>query len=295
MKKIIFYFSGTGNSYYVAKSIANSIDAQLEPTAAYGLLDELFFHVDIIGIVFPVYHQGVPNGVKDFIKKIKNLKNKYIFAVCTYGDHPCLSLEYLDKLLNKKNAYLSCGFSIQMPYNYISPTFRVKDFFKSFGLRNLTMDEREKVYKVSKNKIDKISRYVNEGKEGIIEKDAVMIEKIIDYLNLRNTLQKKVWLKVAGYSGGSNISFDQAIKFMDHGFNVNSNCNACGLCKKICPVQNISLENNQPQWNHICEQCFACLHWCPQEAINFREGTVNCQRYTHPEVKASDLIFKLKE
>lgn len=79
-----------------------------------------------------------------------------------------------------------------MPYNYISPSFKVKDFFKSFKLRSLTTDEREKIYKVSKNKIDKTCNYVNEVKEGIIEKDVVMIEKIINYLNLRNALQKKV-------------------------------------------------------------------------------------------------------
>lgn len=64
-------------------------------------------------------------------------------------------------------------------------------------------------------KINKICRYVNEEKEGIIEKDTVLVEKIIDIFNLRNTLQKRAWLKVAGYSGNSNRSFDQAIKLMD--------------------------------------------------------------------------------
>jgi ferredoxin len=182
-----------------------------------------------------------------------------------------------------------------MPYNYISPKFKIKDFYKSFELRSSSTDEREKIFKLSENKIDKICSYINKEKKGIIEKDVVILEKVIDFLNLRNTLQKKVWLKVAGYSDHSNISFDQAIKLMDNGFNVNTNCNGCGICKKVCPVQNILFKKNQPQWNHSCEQCFACFHWCPQSAINYRIGTINCERYTHPEVKVSDLFFELKE
>ena len=131
MKKSIYYFSGTGNSFFVAKSLANQMKAALKPIEAYESLDKIDLESEIIGLVFPVYHQGLPLIVKRFVKKIQNFGGHYIFAVCTYGNSPCLSLEYLDTLLKKRNAYLSGGFSVQMPYNYLTPTFVVKDFFKS--------------------------------------------------------------------------------------------------------------------------------------------------------------------
>jgi len=99
----------------------------------------------------------------------------------------------------------------------------------------------------NRKKIDKIFSYVNQVKEGIIEKDALIIEKVSDFLNLRNTLQKKIWLKVAGYSADTNISFNEGILLMDYGFHVNSHCNGCGICKKVCPVQNITIVNERPQ------------------------------------------------
>ncbi|HKL42917.1 MAG TPA: hypothetical protein VJ962_10105 [Clostridia bacterium] len=97
-----------------------------------------------------MYHQSLPSSAKKFIEKVQNSKNQYIFGVCTYGDNPCLSLEYLDNLLKKKNAYLSCGFSIRMPYNYLSPRVKVKDFFKCFKLKSLPLDEKKKYSEESK-------------------------------------------------------------------------------------------------------------------------------------------------
>ncbi|MDR2194165.1 MAG: 4Fe-4S binding protein [Treponema sp.] len=48
---------------------------------------------------------------------------------------------------------------------------------------------------------------------------------------------------------------------MDKKFTVNNNCTGCGICEKVCPVDNIEILNNKPQYKHHCEQqdflCFA--------------------------------------
>jgi MinD superfamily P-loop ATPase len=77
---------------------------------------------------------------------------------------------------------------------------------------------------------------------------------------------------------------------MDRSFWTQEQCNHCGLCQRICPVKNIQLVNGMPSWLHHCEQCLACLHWCPQEAIQFGKSTISRQRYHHPEVKQEDLL-----
>ncbi|MBN1673737.1 MAG: hypothetical protein JXR37_22005 [Kiritimatiellae bacterium] len=48
--------------------------------------------------------------------------------------------------------------------------------------------------------------------------------------------------------------------------------------------------NEKPSWLHRCEQCLACLHWCPQEAIQVGKKTVGRARYHHPDVRARDLM-----
>lgn len=78
----------------------------------------------------------------------------------------------------------------------------------------------------------------------------------------------------------------------DKKFFVQETCNRCGLCEKVCPVQNIRLVDGRPAWQHHCEQCMACLQWCPQEAIQFGKATIGRRRYRHPEFKAADFMLR---
>jgi MinD superfamily P-loop ATPase len=114
--------------------------------------------------------------------------------------------------------------------------------------------------------------------------------KLIDVTKLRELFGKLIWLKMAGYTGWTDVSFSESRKLMDYGFYANEDCIGCGTCEKICPVDNIALVEGTPVWQHNCEQCFACLQWCPQSAIQFgdTEGDI---RYHHPDVDVSDLMI----
>ena len=144
--------------------------------------------------------------------------------------------------------------------------------------------------KAAKTKLKEISDIIVNQKEVKIKTEADFIEKIVDYLNLRNTLQKYIWLKVAGYNNFKGLTMQAAIKYMDYGFKADQNCNNCKVCVKLCPVDNIKIDNAQPKWLHNCEQCFACLQWCPQKAIQYKKGTKNKKRYHHPDISLSEMI-----
>jgi MinD superfamily P-loop ATPase len=58
----------------------------------------------------------------------------------------------------------------------------------------------------------------------------------------------------------------------------------------VCQVENIEMKDGKPTWLHHCEQCLACLQWCPQEAIQVGRKTEGRKRYHHPEITASDLM-----
>jgi Fe-S-cluster-containing hydrogenase component 2 len=63
-----------------------------------------------------------------------------------------------------------------------------------------------------------------------------------------------------------------------------------GFVPGFAPVGNIGIVDDWPIWQHRCEQCFACLQWCPQEAIQFGSNTANRKRYHHPNVRLADML-----
>ena len=81
---------------------------------------------------------------------------------------------------------------------------------------------------------------------------------------------------------------------MDKSFWADDKCNRCGICSRVCPANNIEMIDEKPAWLHRCEQCFACLQWCPQEAIQYGKRTVKYPRYRHPEVILEDMLEQAK-
>lgn len=108
---MIFYFSGTGNSKWVATELGTILGEQVE-----NIVDSQTYSFDkaqIVGIVFPVYAWAPPEIVLKFIDKL-SINGAYVFAICTCGDEAGNSMKILSKKLP-----LHSSFSLDMPNNYI--------------------------------------------------------------------------------------------------------------------------------------------------------------------------------
>ena len=77
---------------------------------------------------------------------------------------------------------------------------------------------------------------------------------------------------------------------MDKAFFADEKCTACRICANLCPARNIVMAEGKPAWQHQCEQCFACLQWCPEEAIQYGKNTKSKKRYHDPEISLKDII-----
>ncbi len=289
---VIYCFSGTGNSLYVAKQIARATGAAVEIIRKSLFRKELHRAYNCLGIVFPVYHQGLPVMVDEFVKRLGDVDVNYLYGVSTYGDKPTLALKYLKDMLKEQNKKLDIGFAVRMPYNYLRPSKIGKGMYASFSVRVPNEKKCHLLYKEAAIKIQVSSDAIKAKITGNVELSDYFIENLVDKLNLRDTLQKKQWLKIAGYKGEQPDTFFEAIALMDTNFSVSERCSSCGLCARICPSENITYKDNKPVWNHHCQQCMACFHWCRQGAINYGVSSTPVIQYHHPQITLTDIIYE---
>lgn len=258
MSTTIYYFSGTGNSLKVARDLADGLgDTQLVSIARANE-EQLTPKTDAVGIVFPVYAWGPPLIVAQFLDKVNISPDKYVFSVCTCESQASGTLARVKKLLFKKGITLSSGFIVLMPSNYIIWEAAFPE------------DKQQEFFARAKDRIVEICAVVKERKVQDVEMGSLLGR--IFLTELVYNLSKRFFAK------------------MDKKFAVGEGCTGCGICERVCPVGNIKMEDGKPNWLHHCEQCLACLQWCPQEAIEFSKMTVGRKRYHHPEIAAKDLM-----
>ncbi len=254
---MIIFFSSTGNSLTVAKGLAEA-------------LDDTYLHINqamklkktndkLIGLVYPVHNYNMPKMVQEFVKQFDFGSPDYIFGIITHGGDRGNSLATLKILLEEKGLELSYGNDILMPVNS-----RIM-----YGMVTTDIEERTgKQLQIIQNYAENIKNSAN-----------------------NSSLLKKKRMATMMYNLGES-SF--AKKFFTPSINPDL-CTACGICSKVCPVDNISTGASGVKIESSCESCMTCMHWCPQVAIGFGKRKVKKeQQYHHPDVKLKDMIDSLK-
>lgn len=236
---MILYFSGTGNSKYVAERLAELLGEELCNMES-GHQPPTMADDEPLGIVFPVYAWGLPNIVSEYLGK-KVISNHFVWTVMTCGDDMGYADVILEKLLKRS---VNAAYSLQMPNTYVClPGFDVDPA----ELAQKKMAETEKLL------------------PGIAE--SIRSRKNDSVLN-RGSMP---WMKTYVLRPLFN-------KFLvtDKFFRKTQGCNACGLCAKQCPTTDIAMIAGGPIWqNKECTGCLRCYHNCPKHAIEWGKFTRN--------------------
>ena len=244
---MIFYFSGTGNSLYVARHLADELGEQLCPMTL-GIPSRGDLKGAAVGFVFPVYAWGIPNVVARFVHNIstliEDLEGAFLYAVMTCGDDMGYADEVLEKALGRK---LDAAFSVLMPDVYVClPGFDVD-----------SKEECKEKFAKEKETVPEIAACVRERKQ-------------VRRLKRGPFPWTKTYI--------IRPLFNRYL-VTDKYFRVDaSRCISCGRCSKMCPVGNIIIDEI-PQWQSHCTGCLACYHACPHHAINFGKMTQKKGQY----------------
>ncbi len=253
----IFYYTGTGNSLWLARALASQIgNTELISMAAWDMQKQAI-NSHNIGLIFPVHIWGVPRRVLNFLDKLKTISPKYIFAVANNAGQVSNTLVQLKKVLNSKDLTLSSGWSVIMPSNYIP-----------WGGPGSLNKQTERI-QAAQLKLTSIAKIVKGRVKMPVEKGPL-------------------WQRIV-FTGLYKLTFPYVNK-MDAKFWVDNRCNQCSICVKICPAQNIDLQNEKLTWHNHCEQCLACIQWCPKESLQYGQKTPAYSRYHHPEINLKDLM-----
>lgn len=75
------------------------------------------------------------------------------------------------------------------------------------------------------------------------------------------------------------------------GILADENCIGCGICIRVCPMNNITIENGKANIGDNCSTCLACFHWCPVEAIYMSQldAIARRRKYHHPDITLKDI------
>jgi len=256
MKTTLFYYSGTGNSLKIAKDISNILEnSELIPIAKLWERDSIIPQSEKVGLIFPLYFMGCPSIIIDFLNKLEVTKVDYIFAVVTsHHGSSGATLYQINKVLRKNSKALNAGFSIRMPGNYI-PMYDIA-----------SKESHKRDFEQAKEKIEMLADLINNNGKSIEKKFLPFIGSFFNKL------------------------FCKKVNKSDVNFYADEKCNSCEICEKVCPVNNIKIVDGKPEWQHKCQRCLACIHFCPQEAIQYGKKTARRKRYHHPEITVNDII-----
>lgn len=262
MKTTIYYFSGTGNTLYAAQRLAEELgDTELISISSAMKSKEIQAPSEAVGILFPVYCFGTPLIIKEFLKKLNVPSTSYLFGCVTYGGLLSASVKLFRKECKAQGLALKAGFALQMPGNAITTYDRLpEDKIKTFA-------------EVVEQRIPEIADKIKQRANHKMETRQLFFQPLLSLLH------------------------SVLIYKMPEGakkFHTTDSCKKCGQCIEICPVGNVSIENDTVLWGEKCEQCMACIQWCGQEAIQYDTVTTERKRYQHCGISREEIAVQGK-
>lgn len=255
---MIFYFSGTGNSSYVANELGRILKEKVYLISTVNPATQIFEGERLI-FVFPVYSWGVPPIVINFILNLsdvfkENLRNNGIpiSVVMTCGDEVGKAPEMIEKTLEKIGLKVKGIWSVIMPNDYV--------LLPGFDVDSIA---------VEKDKLKKAPERIQEISEGIIEGS-----ETVDVV--RGSL---AWIK-------TYLVYPLFKRWgvFPNKWHSTPSCVGCGICAKVCPLGNVSMTpQRKPKWGNKCCSCVACYHSCPRHSVEYGNMTGKKGQYLHPE------------
>ncbi len=244
---MIVYFTGTGNSKYLAEFVAKELNDSVTDAAKLIKAGEnpTFTSDSPYIFISPVYAWRMPRTFEKWIEKCKFLGNQKAYFILNCGDSIGAAGNYVKKFAEKmKFEYMGTA-EILMPENYI------------VMFTPPPAEEDEGIFEKATENILKLCRQISED---------------IPFNKVKITFTGRLCSDIVApmfytfYIGAKK-------------FYVKDSCISCGKCVNNCMLNNITMKEGKPVWGKDCTHCMACISKCPTEAIEYGKHTRGLRRY----------------
>ena len=248
MFSILLYFSGTGNSLSIAKKLAALLgNAKVAPFS--DATNHCLTSFQRVSLVYPVYYTHAPNAVVKMVHAFPLHAAQQVSLIATYSaSHGYALQDVADTLVLL--GVTAQQFKIRMPGNYLLEYGAFPQGLQKHLLKSA--DEK-----------------------------ATHIAAQIMYQCATSPILPNRMAKIGQKNASRKM---QSFAELGKQFSYISQCISCGQCARICPVNTIQMAQNKPMWGDHCQQCMACVQWCPQDAISHPRRKSSRKRYHNPNI-----------
>lgn len=242
---MIICFSGTGNSFAVARELA-----ELARDTVYCLgkplpdLPRAKPGENLIWVM-PCHSWGMPEWVAKQLRTLSvpgaDLASHHLVMTC--GDDIGLAHMQWRKAVTRRGWKPVGAYSVSMPNTYVL-------------LPGFDVDSPE----VAARKLQDMPARVARIWRGI--KCQARVDDVV-----RGSMP---WIK-------TRLIYPLFMRFMTSPkpFHFTDACIGCGSCAHACPLSNISMVEKRPQWGKNCTLCLGCYHACPVHAVAYGHATAH--------------------
>lgn len=253
---MIVYFSGTGNSRYVAQMLAHQLSEELfdaRSAIKHGEMPALSSEKPWI-FVSPTYGWRIPCIFQKFIQESTFSGHRSAYFVMTCGTEVGNAAKYLRPLCQEKAFEFRGVLQVVMPENYLA-MFEVPDARRSAAIVRMSHST------------------IRRGGEAILAGEDFPAHPLHMLDRVKSTVVNPLFYQLIVH---------------DKKFYATDQCISCGKCAAVCPLNNIHMVDGRPQWQGNCTHCMSCICECPAQAIEYGKASLgkpryHCQEYTPKE------------
>lgn len=239
-KRLVFYFTATGNSLFIAKQFSDSpisIPQELKKS-------NLVYEADEIGFIFPDFAASAPMIVREFIEKAQ-FKAPYIFSVITFGNASVNVAEWWNDFANEKG----------VKNNYVNSILMVDNYLPVFD-----MNEQMKIDKKTDENMAAIITDITAQKDfiapsemGFFNKEMLKGMQDMHFSQVSEQLIKLDTSRCIECTTCTEVCPRGNFSLTSNGLKISGKCEYCLACIHSCPQHALSLErerNKEARYRH---------------------------------------------